>query len=204
MVVQSVVNSIMSSMTYVLSEEGYDYVWLVDCGDVDKIQNAIGNKHVKGILLTHAHYDHIFGIPRLIDLFPDCMVFSNITGIEALKSSKKNLSLYNEDPIVVDGFKGRVINEGDTIPIFEKVYASVIGTPGHCNSCLCYVINDCLFTGDAYIPGIPVVTNLPEGDKRIALESKKRIESLLCNLNIKPGHYCTNDNGKKENSLGDF
>ena len=193
--VDSIVNSIMSSMTYVLSEEGCDYVWLVDCGDVDKILEAIGSKQVKGILLTHVHYDHIYGIPQLFELFPDCLVYSNNTGVEALKSSRKNLSLYNEDPIVVEGFKAHVINEGYTIPVFDNVVVRVFETPGHCNSCLCYAINDCLFTGDAYIPGITVVTHLPEGDKNKAAESFARIKLLLSEFTVYSGHYCTIDNG---------
>ena len=194
MTVTGVVNSIMSSMTYVLSEEGYDYVWLVDCGDTEKIQEIIGHNRVKGILLTHAHYDHIYGIPRLLELFPDCIVYSNNNGIEALKSSKKNLSLYNEDPIVVKGFKAHNIKEGDFISIFSDVAARVIETPGHCNSCICYTIDDCLFTGDSYIPGIPVVTNLPEGNKNKAVESSARIEMLLGNYKIYPGHNCSANN----------
>lgn len=62
--VQGIVNSIMSSMTYVLSEDEGDGVWLVDCGDIGSIQaSSIGSNPIKGVLLTHAHYDHIYGLP---------------------------------------------------------------------------------------------------------------------------------------------
>jgi len=36
-----------------------------------------------------------------------------------------------------------------------------------------------LFTGDAYIPGCKVVTNLPEGDKVLAAASEQRIRAMV-------------------------
>jgi len=45
-----------------------------------------------------------------------------------------------------------------------------------------------LFTGDAYIPGCKVVTNLPEGDKVLAAASVERILGLSEGLEVCPGH----------------
>ena len=51
-------------------------------------------------------------------------------------------------------------------------------TPGHNPGCLTIVIGDLLFTGDAYIPEINIVTNLPKGDKKLAEKSLERIKKL--------------------------
>lgn len=45
-----------------------------------------------------------------------------------------------------------------------------------------------MFTGDAYIPGVKVVTKLPKGNRKLAAESIERIESLAKGKNICPGH----------------
>ena len=37
-----VVNTVFSSNTYVLREEGMDWCWLVDVGDVDPVLECIG------------------------------------------------------------------------------------------------------------------------------------------------------------------
>ena len=48
--------------------------------------------------------------------------------------------------------------------------------------------NDYIFTGDSYIPGFKVVTNLPKGNKIQALESVVKIKSLVEGRTICPGH----------------
>lgn len=185
---ESIVNSIMSSVTYILSEDGYDYVWLVDCGDASKIVEVIGNKRIAGVLLTHAHYDHIYGLPTILDIYPTCVVYTNAAGVEGLGSSRKNFSLYHDDSIEVSQLRTRTVIEGDTISLFNGKYARVFETPGHNPSCVCFVIGNLVFTGDAYIPNEPVVTKLPGGNEQLAEVSKKRIISMTKGLELCPGH----------------
>lgn len=188
MEVKSLVNSFMSSMTYVLSESKSNNIWLVDCGDADKIIGLIGGKNVKGVLLTHAHYDHIYGLPTILNLFPDCTIFTNSFGIKALASAKLNLSKYHEDPIEISGSFVRETKEGNKIEIFPDLTVSVYETPGHNPSCLCFKVKDYFFTGDAYIPDLKVVTNLPGGNKEQAVSSFERIQLLIQNYIVCAGH----------------
>lgn len=185
---KSIVNPIMSSVTYVLSEEWNDKVWLVDCGDVDKIVNEIGDRGLKGVLLTHAHYDHIYGLRHILNLYPDCIIYTNEAGREGLASAKLNLSKYHDDPIEIEGDKVKVVKEGESIELFANQIAKVLETPGHNPSCLCFEVGNYLFTGDAYIPDIPIVTNLPGGNKPMAQVSKERILSMMPRHEVMPGH----------------
>ena len=77
-------NRVFNSRTYILSKEGSDEVWLVDCGDFDRVQERIGNKSIKGVLLTHAHSDHIYGLKELQRVFPDVKIVTNEYGFEAI------------------------------------------------------------------------------------------------------------------------
>lgn len=188
-----IVNSIFDSMTWLLSDEGSSRVWLVDCGDVETIIEKIGGKSVAGVLLTHAHFDHIYGLPELLRLYPDCRVYTNEIGRETLANAKLNMSLYHETPLTVVGQQICICSEGDDIELFDSISAMVYETPGHHPSCLTFKVEDYLFTGDAYIPGIKVVTNLPKGDKKQARISLERIKALTKGKKIRPGH-----NGKEE------
>ena len=186
--VDRIVNSIFDSITWLLSETNSNQVWLVDCGDMELITEKAKGKVVTGVLLTHAHFDHIYGLPELLLCFPECMIYTNTAGKEALQSAKDNLSKYYEHPIEIVGKNIEIVKEGDYIGLFEGFSAKVYEMPGHHPSCVVFEIGDSLFSGDSYIPGIQVVTNLPGGDNVKAIESKERIVDMLPGLQLRPGH----------------
>lgn len=180
------INNIFNSNTYLIEDKSYDYCWLIDIGDTDYlIDNSL---NIKGIFLTHSHFDHIYGINKIIEKFPDCIIYTSKSGNEALYSDKLNLSKYHESPLIFNGNNVKIINENDKIEIFPNISLEVIETPGHCPSCLTYYTDKYIFTGDSYIPGIKVVTNLPKGNKIQAQESVEKIKRLTENRDICPGH----------------
>ena len=196
MKVTYIVNSVFSSRTYILSEEGSDDIWLIDCGDIDDVMVQLSSQHViKGVLLTHAHYDHIYGLPRLSELFPFVRVYTNAFGRKMLGDARKNMSKYHDNPIVFESEGLVECGEGDEIDLFEGVRAKVYYTPGHNPSCLTYEVEGFLFTGDAFIPGVKVVTTLPGADKHLAIQSVARINQLATGRIICPGHEVVGENG---------
>lgn len=186
--VEYIVNSFFCSMTWLLSETEGNQVWLIDCGDVEPVIKKIGGKNIAGVLLTHAHFDHIYGLPELLERYPDCRIYTNEVGRDTLASAKLNMSLYHETPLKVEGPQISICGEGDGILLFDNITAKVYETPGHHPSCLTYKVGNNLFTGDEFIPGRKVVTNLPKGDKKLAQESLSRIKQLAIGLSICPGH----------------
>ena len=185
-----IVNHIFSSRTYVLTCDGTDDVWLVDCGDIDKVLDNISGRKIKGVLLTHAHFDHIYGLPGLMNAFPDCVIYTNGFGVKALQDAKMNMSRYHGMPVALDGDTVRMLvcGQGDRIALFDGVSAACYETPGHNPSCLTFEVGEWLFTGDAYIPGTPVVTILPHADKAKAKESVERILKLAEGRTVMSGH----------------
>lgn len=198
MVVSHIVNTVFTSRTYILSQDGLSDFWIVDCGDVlpliDKISSICGNDSytIKGVLLTHAHFDHIYGLPRLTELFPQIKVYTNEAGREALSDSRLNMSKYHDNPIIYKSENIKICKEGTEIELFKGLFAKVYETPGHHPSCLTFEVGDYLFTGDSYIPGVKVVTILPGANKQQAEESKQRILSLAEGKIVCSGHEMTN------------
>lgn len=181
-------NSFFDSMTWLLSETESNRVWLVDCGDVEPIFEKVREPEIAGVLLTHAHFDHIYGLPALLERYPDCKIYTNEIGRDTLADTRLNMSLYHETPLTVRGTQVKICGEGDVIPLFQSVIAKIYETPGHHPSCLTYIVDNYMFTGDAYIPDVKVVTKLPKGNKVQAQESVKKILELAEGKVICPGH----------------
>lgn len=184
--ISQVINSIFRSCTYLLSRDGC--TWLVDCGDVDSILPLIEGR-LKGVLLTHAHFDHIYGLNHLLALFPDISIYTNLAGLEGLKNDKYNFSRYHEDPFVIDTPANvKITDDGEFVSLFDGVKAQGIYTPGHSPCCVTWMVDEALFTGDSYIPGVKTVTNFPHSNKEMARQSEDIIKNLALNHIVYPGH----------------
>lgn len=187
MTVDSIINSVFNSVTYILSDSESDEVWLVDCGDVEKLDHSFS---VKGVLLTHTHFDHIYGLNTLLEKYPDVKIYTNSYGKEALLDPRMNLSRYyseipdfifeKPDSVVAIDEHSKLVFGGSTI--------AILPVPGHDESCLAYRIENKLFTGDAYIPGEKVVMNLPRCNKALAKESQSYLEGVGSQFDVFPGH----------------
>ena len=163
---------VFTSNTYIVFDEDFDDCWLVDIGDFERAISALPDgKIVKGLLLTHSHFDHIYGINELCNRYPDCVVYASKYDGEALMDDRKNLSRYHEHPIVFAGKNIVTVRENDEIPVCNNEVIKVVSTPGHEPGCLTFYTDEFIFTGDSYIPGVKVVTKLPGGDSGLAVQS---------------------------------
>lgn len=188
--VEYITNRVFNSRTYILTRPDCDIVWLVDCGDTERVLELIGGKAIKGVLLTHAHSDHIYGLEALMKQFPNVKIYTNEAGVEALKSPKLNISRYHSEypDISIDRPENvRVVSECDALEVLG-VEVKVYETPGHDPSCLTYIIEDKAFTGDAYIPGVKVFTGFRRSNRKQTAESVERILQIAKNCQVLPGH----------------
>lgn len=185
------VNSLFSSVTYILTIGRNPNVWIIDPGDMDSILETVKRRQlvIKGVFLTHGHFDHIYGLNKILQEFPDSKVYTNDYGKKMLESDKLNMSKYHETPYVIEKTEAVVtIADSEKILLDNNLWAKAIFTPGHNPSCITWLISDDLFTGDSYIPGIKTVTNLPGGNKKQAEASINLINKMAVGRTIYPGH----------------
>lgn len=187
--VERITNTIFNSNSFLILNDNFDDVWIIDCGDIDKILSTLNhNQYVKGVFLTHSHFDHIYGLNDLISVFPKCCVYTTIEGRNALYSDKLNFSKYHENSFVFKYDKVRIV-DFEKFDLFDNCIMSIFNTPGHDPSCLTFLVEDYLFTGDAYIPNVKTITNLRGGNKLQANNSINIIEGLMLNAKyLCPGH----------------
>lgn len=184
------VNTLFHSNTYVLYLEDRPEVWLVDCGDVEPLIQWCEKygKSIEGVFLTHTHFDHIYGLSDLLVYIPHVKVYTSSNGVQGLASPRYNLSLFHEKPFEYTG-DVNTLEEGCSIDLYPNVCLTPYFTPGHDWSCLVFLVDDYLFTGDSYIPSVKLVTNFPKSNKEQAKESLNRILDLSKKCSILcPGH----------------
>lgn len=186
-----ITNTIFTSKTYIIYKEGCSKAWLVDIGDVEPVLLFLKEHglNAEGVFITHAHFDHIYGIKELVKQFPECKVYVQAYAKQALASEKLNMSKYHEAPISFTSRNIVVVKENETLNLIEgEPDIEFYETPGHNPGCLTMVMGNVIFTGDAYIPGVGANTIPPYADKVLAKKSMERILKLAEGKEILSGH----------------
>lgn len=154
---------------------------IVDPGDeIDKILDMIGDTKIIGILITHAHFDHIGALDDLLKVYDVPVYYHNINN-----ELNKNIIDIKEQEYNIDDFK------------FNVIY-----TPGHRNDSVTYQFNDIMFTGDFLFKGSVGRTDLEYGNYNEMISSIELIKKYTDNIIIYPGHgEETTLKNEKENNL---
>ena len=182
------VNSIFNSVSYVILDDDNLQCWIIDVGDYEDLKEIMAGYELAGVLLTHVHYDHIYGINKLLTDYPNVPIFTNKNGAKSLVSPSDNLSTYHGDKFVIqrpDNIK--VVSDCERYEI-GTLNVKIIKTPGHDYTCLSYIVGQWLFSGDAYIPGEKVFFKLQNGNNEEAVNSRSLLKVLSNKYILCPGH----------------
>ena len=184
-------NSIFKSNSYVLID-GTD-CWIIDVGDCKDILQIVQGLDLKGVFLTHVHYDHIYGLNKLANTIDGIRVYTNLAGQKALMDPIENLSFFHDDPFTF-AYPERLVTVDDnqSVLLTSETSIQALFTPGHSETCITWFINDSIFTGDSLIPGIKTVVKLPGGDHLKSVESEQNILALAQDKHIYSGHSTHN------------
>ncbi len=175
----------LSANTYLVID-GKDCV-LVDPGKEDpKIVEFIkeNSLNLKGILLTHGHFDHMRGIIAF-----ECPVYIHKNDVELLNNphlncsdrfSRKNVSI-DITPIEVE--------EGTEINLLSKPI-KVIHTPYHTLGSVCYYIPEekILFSGDTLFKDAMGRSDFVTSDPSLIKPSLAKLGALPDDVILYPGH----------------
>jgi glyoxylase-like metal-dependent hydrolase (beta-lactamase superfamily II) len=191
---ERLINHGLDANTYIVIPPNSECIFIVDPGIstenfISKIEKYNFKKIV--VLITHHHFDHIYGLPFLFNYYGknSLEVIANTFCVNGMRSSKLNLSLYSKfSPVNYD--ESISIYDEDCEILIDGTVITIFQTPGHTLSSLSYRIGNHIFAGDLMIPGFKTVTNLPTGNKLLAIKS---INSLLCSNDLNhciicPGH----------------
>ena len=175
---------------YFLYQEDQNKIIVVDPADRGEyLYNAFkeAGLEVVAILLTHAHFDHIWGCNQLREL-AGVQVFAFEEEKELCESPKLNVSEDVGRPYTatVDWY----LKDGETVTI-EGMEFKVIWTPGHTQGSCCYYFekDNILISGDTLFEGSVGRSDLPTGNGATLTRSlKERLMILPDETLVFPGH----------------
>lgn len=153
--------SSFGSNSYLVYDSGDAYIIDAPPSDVafDEIIKRDSLK-LRAVLLTHAHFDHILGLSKLIAKYPDTRIFFSIKDAPFIKNNSK----LNRE--FIKSLMGIDVDESEFMGIEERIESyeesafkvgpfKVFPSPGHSEgSVLIYLKEDnALFTGDTLFRG---------------------------------------------------
>lgn len=146
-----------------------------------------------GILITHAHWDHIAGLESLTSKWPSLPAYVGRYDLEALADPEKNLSLFINSPVSLSLSDFHTVKDQDEA-LFGAYHFKVYETPGHTQGHVVYQIQApnselWVFSGDLIFLGSVGRTDLFGGSHQQLLDSiRRKILSLPDNTILYPGH----------------
>jgi hydroxyacylglutathione hydrolase len=175
-------HQMMKNNSYLVVDPASHQAVVVDpAWQIEKIHFALASTQstLSGILITHAHIDHI-NLAKPLAEFYNCPIWMSKQEIDASRFEARQLIAIGETPWFVG-----------------EMRIQPILTPGHTPGCVCYLIGDNLFTGDVlFAEGCGICI-----DVESAYEMFDSLELLKAHLkphtHIFPGHTYVKSPGQK-------
>lgn len=180
---------ILSTNFYVITDEKTGISAAVDPGaEYSELEKIVEGKNIRYILITHGHYDHVFGTAEL----------KRRTGAQIVIGKEDADNLYDEAkcnsgmrfPKEKEPSKADItVSDGDELSV-GNIKINVLHTPGHSLGSVCYVLPDekVIFSGDTLFCGSIGRTDFPTSAPDKMRASLKKLASLEGDYEVYPGH----------------
>lgn len=198
MQIEQFIWDVIDSNSWLLTEENQGL--LIDAVDSSKLYRRIEQLDSLTIILTHSHFDHIYGLNKIRKMKPDSRVICTKLCSEYLGNKYKNMSssatafmvfYTGSHSVQIDSITCDPANE-----TFENVYMfdwlghniKLEECHGHSADSLIAIVDETvMFSGDTLLP-ISTVTRFPTGSsEKFWKEDIPKIKNIAVNT-VYPGH----------------
>ena len=175
---------------YIVTDDNSMTAAVIDPGvNSDELNNLLLGYELNYILLTHGHFDHIYGCESLKELYPECKICIHSNDEPCLNNSELNL-VGDYDGYLPSINADIVFKGNEELEIVPGVTVKVLHTPGHTPGGVSYRIGNSVFCGDtAFAGGGYGRCDLPGGDiDTLEKTLIKLITTLPTETVFYPGH----------------
>ncbi len=167
-----------------------------ECYIIDPSWNAtelIGFIEVNGLkylvtILTHLHYDHVFGIKEICDYFHNNLIYCSSLARQIINEGKNEI--FFGEYLDRKAYDFKLLTENDKILGFNNI--QFVQVPGHSECSMIINYQNCIFTGDFILGSTIGRTDLQFSDVTKMNQSitkfKKYMKNKSLDMMILPGH----------------
>lgn len=186
MQVKTIVSGELDNNTYVVISNGKAVI--VDAAaNVQELEKTLDGAVVQGVLLTHAHFDHIANLPEILEHF-NTKCYLSQKAPQKFEDVEANASFLSK-PFTISVDKSRLVyvKGGDKIDLAGLSF-EVLDLPGHTDCGLGFVLDNIVFSGDTMFNGGYGRTDLKTSSYRDLLLSLKTLMKKYKGYRLLSGH----------------
>ena len=186
MQVKTIISGELDNNTYVVINNGKAVI--VDAAaNVQELEKALDGAVVQGVLLTHAHFDHITNLPEILEHF-NTKCYLSQKAPQKFEDVEANASFLSK-PFTISVDKSRLVyvKGGDKIDLAGLSF-EVLDLPGHTDCGLGFVLDNIVFSGDTMFNGGYGRTDLKTSSYRDLLLSLKTLMKNYKGYRLLSGH----------------
>ena len=192
MILKTFVTGMLDNNNYLLIDEKSKEAVLIDCSEyIEEVDVVLKNydAKLKYILITHGHFDHVLGINKFHEMYPETQIIAPLLDKDLIEDIGTFVDRFiggmgQVDVPHVDNY----VSDVDEFTIGENKI-KIISTPGHTKGGVCYSVDEKIFSGDTIFLGSVGRTDLPGGNfEQIRSSVKKILEMFDDEIPIYCGH----------------
>jgi glyoxylase-like metal-dependent hydrolase (beta-lactamase superfamily II) len=179
----------LMNLVYLIGDRTTGQAVIVDpAHDIDGILQALDEDgmHPAGVLATHHHGDHVGG-----ELLPGMQisgVAELLTRVDVPVHVQRDEAVLMVEHADIGATELVVHTHGDVVPV-GGIDIHLVHTPGHTPGSQCFLVEDCLLTGDTLFVDGCGHTELPGGDPAAFYDSlMSRLAPVPDDTTMYPGH----------------
>ncbi|HEV2953763.1 MAG TPA: MBL fold metallo-hydrolase [Candidatus Dormibacteraeota bacterium] len=186
--IEAIADPQMGTNSYLVLDQESRRAVIIDANlDPESVIDLVRRREAKveAILLTHTDFDHIAGLPRLLEEFGvPVAVHDRERDFLTRGTPMRGATPVPTPPIELV----QSLVEGERFDVGPLSFA-ILATPGHSPGSVSLKIGGAIFTGDALFAGSIGRTDLPGGDSATLMESiKTQLLGLNDDILVYSGH----------------